>query len=255
MQTLFRIHLETVDSTNNWAKAHAHELPEEGLSVISADHQSGGRGRFCNRGWFSPKGLNIYATFCFFMEPDRQDMGHAAQVLALSGVALLEEQNAFSLIKWPNDLMLNKQKIGGILCESLFVKNKRCIIAGIGININMQPKELEQIGRPATSLFAEQGILKDPRQLLHRLEKLFSSNLDLFLKNGFSPFFQQLKEYSYFKTGDPITFHDNQQLIEGSFEELLADGSVRLLVGRNRSKIFYSGEFCCTSTASFLLPR
>ena len=81
-------------------------------------------------------------------------------------------------VKWPNDLLWNQQKICGIISER-FVFNKESFLSlGIGLNVNTGPSDLENIGRPATSL----KIIT--RKTLNRsyLLQLFISKLELALQ-------------------------------------------------------------------------
>jgi BirA family biotin operon repressor/biotin-[acetyl-CoA-carboxylase] ligase len=109
------IHFETIDSTNTWAKTHTENLSPDKLTVISADHQLGGRGRF-NRSWISPPHKNLISTFCFFSE--FPDIRNIPQILALSALELLEEHGLKAALKWPNDINAGPKKMGGILAET-----------------------------------------------------------------------------------------------------------------------------------------
>src|SRR4029077_7189564 len=101
--------------------------------------------------------LNIYATFCFWFDLQRTDIGHIPQLLALSAAQTLEEQGFLPTIKWPNDLLLRDKKVAGILCETILEQGLRGIVCGIGLNVNMPLHILNQIDRPATSLLFEGG--------------------------------------------------------------------------------------------------
>ena len=63
---LTRIHFDTIDSTNTWAKQNAHKLESDKITLVTTDTQTAGRGRF-KRKWVSPPHQNIYASFCFFI--------------------------------------------------------------------------------------------------------------------------------------------------------------------------------------------
>ena len=70
-------HFDTIDSTNTWAKQNVHLFEESPLTLITADRQTAGRGRF-KRTWVSPAEENIYATLCFFVDPKRPALGNIA---------------------------------------------------------------------------------------------------------------------------------------------------------------------------------
>lgn len=237
-----RIHFEQIDSTNTWAKMNVDQWAPEGVTLITASGQTAGRGRFRRR-WESPFGVNVYATFCFWFDIHRTDIGHIPQLLSLAAALTLEREGFFPLIKWPNDLLIKGKKMGGILCETVSEQMRRGIICGIGLNINMPVDALKLIDRPATSLLAEKGREFDQIIILENLQHHFITFLGEFTHKGFSPFFPLLQERSAFKKGEWVRFHDNQTLLEGQFETIHPDGSVELRLANGILKIFYAGEF------------
>ena len=126
------LHLETVTSTQEVARGLAIG------SVVVADHQSAGRGRL-DRRWEAPPGTALLASFVLPRHP----------VLSLAaGVAAAEACGRSVRLKWPNDLMLDDHKAGGILVEVLEGKT----IVGIGINLTAAPPGAAMIGRPRDQL-------------------------------------------------------------------------------------------------------
>jgi BirA family biotin operon repressor/biotin-[acetyl-CoA-carboxylase] ligase len=236
------IHFEHIDSTNTWAKLHSDQWDSKGLTLITASEQSAGRGRF-KRHWVSPPNLNIYATFCFWFDLERTDIGHIPQVLAISAAQTLESQGFSPAIKWPNDLLLQDKKVAGILCETILEHNLRGIVCGIGLNVNMPAEILNQIDRPATSLLVEGGHFFDVNSILALLQEKFLNHLNQFLQAGFIPLFPLLQTRSALKQGQRVRFHDNQTLIDAQFEHLHPDGSVELRLSNGMLKIFHAGEF------------
>lgn len=236
------IHHTSIDSTNTWAKQQCDQWSREGVTVITASKQTAGRGRF-NRRWESPPDVNIYATFCFWVDTARSDIGQIPQLLALSAVKILKELGFSPLIKWPNDVLISGKKIGGILCETIIENDRKGVICGIGLNVNMPQDLLERIDQPATSLYAEDGRLRNPLEVLESLKCCFVQDLEVFLRDGFQTFFELYQALSFLKKGQTVKFHDNQRLIESTFEALGPDGSVQLQMPDGSSKIFYAGEF------------
>lgn len=118
-------HFEEISSTQEYAK----ELVSQGKDnfVVFSDIQTNGRGRF-GRIWNAPHG-GLWFSF------DKKYSGNVLFTLAV-GVAikevLEEEYNTKLLLKWPNDLILDEKKVGGIICE----KVDDAVIIGIGINTN-----------------------------------------------------------------------------------------------------------------------
>ena len=138
---MIEIHLDTIDSTNTYAKRECHRFAPDQITCITAEMQTAGRGRF-QRKWLSPKGVNLYTTFYFRLPPQTLHLTSLAQVMAFTLASLLIEEKLHPKIKWPNDLMLNGKKIGGILCETTFHPDFIDIFLGVGLNVNMEKENL-----------------------------------------------------------------------------------------------------------------
>jgi BirA family transcriptional regulator, biotin operon repressor / biotin---[acetyl-CoA-carboxylase] ligase len=131
----------TIGSTNDEASFRSAGLSAEraeGLIVV-ADEQTAGRGRR-GRTWFSPAGSGLYVSVV--LTPSRaRDPRRATSVLTLAGgVALAEGIEAASGLaldlKWPNDLLVARRKVGGILAEaSVSGDVVSPVILGFGINV------------------------------------------------------------------------------------------------------------------------
>lgn len=236
-----RIHFETIDSTNNWAKGHLDELDQKALTLITASEQTAGRGRF-NRTWTSPKNSNILATFVFFLESLREDMGNIPQILALSALKSLKETEVPLALKWPNDINCGSKKLGGILCEVSQAQNKWGVVIGIGLNINMTEADLKKIDRPAASLLSETGRHYDLELLTNQLSQQFKENIECFLKNGFAPFFPLYTQALLHQKNALLRFNDFQKIIEGKFSHINPDGSLSLILSDGTCKRCTSGE-------------
>jgi BirA family biotin operon repressor/biotin-[acetyl-CoA-carboxylase] ligase len=238
---IIRHHFVSIDSTNTWAKRHVHEMERHKMTLITADEQTAGRGRF-NRTWVSPPNQNIYATFCFYWDTSRSDLGNIPQVLALSAVKVLENLGFHPELKWPNDILLSKKKVIGVLCETTPVGEERVVVLGIGVNVNMPLDILERIDRPATSLMVDSGKKFEVETILNLLQRRFQEDLDLFLAKGFSPFLKTFKEKMVLFLGQSIQFHDNQNIIEGRFHRVNDDGSLTMQLKGGELKTFIAGE-------------
>jgi BirA family transcriptional regulator, biotin operon repressor / biotin---[acetyl-CoA-carboxylase] ligase len=238
---LMRKHFLSIDSTNSWAKHNASLFSKEALTLVTADTQTAGRGRF-NRRWISPEGQNIYATFAFFVEKQRRDLGNIPQLLALSAAKTLAQFGLNPEIKWPNDILLAQKKVAGILAETTPVSNELCMLVGIGLNVNMPQELLQEIDRPATSICVESGKAYEVEAVLQQLLQQFTPDLKKFLKEGFAPF---LEAFRAFMVADPKTsvhFHDNQRIWQGTVHSINADGSLNLKLESGEIKTFIAGE-------------
>jgi len=179
---LNRIHLERVDSTNNYARQLVRDkMPVEG-TVVTASTQTEGRGQRTNS-WFSEPDLNLTASYILrpaFLAAKDQFMLSASVALAVFDAIKRISGSENVKIKWPNDILVSDRKIAGILIEnSLRGMTLDHSIVGIGINVNQTefPK-----GLIATSLACETG-------KTHELEHVLSD-----LNSGLEKYYLQLRQ-------------------------------------------------------------
>lgn len=237
-------HFDSIDSTNTWAKQQAG-LPDGGLllkdkiTLITADTQTGGRGRF-NRQWVSPPNQNLYATFCFFVEQYPQWLGNVPQVMAISLGNVLELLGFQPRFKWPNDILLSNKKVAGVLCETLLVKDRLCIIVGVGLNINMPLELIQEINRPATSLLIEAGRSFCIKTLIQMMQEAFVKDLSKLMEQGFPPFLEIFR--AQLVTDEKIRFNHQGVIHEGIFQAIDDDGALLLKTPSGSIERFISGE-------------
>lgn len=234
------IHLTQIDSTQNYAKAHAEKFPKEEITCFSADEQTAGRGR-SNKKWVSPKGVNIYATFYFTLPTHARHVVSLAQLLAYSFTRLLVQKGLNPQIKWPNDVLLQGKKVSGILCETQFHREIVEIFLGIGINVNMDEETASQIDQTATSLFLETGEPWDRRALLKALQIQFQKDLQLFKTAGFRPFQTEFNERLAFK-GEKIRCFDGAKEWAGICQSVNEEGQLNLLLPNQTLQTLRSGD-------------
>lgn len=170
------IHLETVDSTNNYAAKFMQDNKSCHGTVILADEQTNGRGQ---RGsfWQSEAGSNL--QFSLIVEHVNFPIDFQHSLTHLISVALVKTLGKYGIegkIKWPNDIFVQNKKIAGILIENTIEQGRiRKSIIGVGLNVN-------QILFPeiqATSIFLETGTRQLNLEVLYafvnELEKLWAT--------------------------------------------------------------------------------
>ncbi|MCB1112346.1 MAG: biotin--[acetyl-CoA-carboxylase] ligase [Chlamydiales bacterium] len=232
-------HFPLIYSTNTWALQNSPTFARDALTIVTADEQSLGRGRL-GREWKSPAGKNIYMTFGFFLDSSRRDIGNIPQVLALTGIELLRQFDFVTLLKWPNDLMIDQKKVGGILTETKPDNDTIFIAVGIGINVNMSFEETSAIDKPATSLLVEGGHEIPISSLQTLLIERFEESLALFIEEGFSPFLDPLR--AALDTRHPVQYSDGNAVWHGQIAALNDDGSLTLRLDDGSLKVCHSGE-------------
>ena len=135
---MFSIHkFRTLKSTNDKAKKYPVN------SIIIADSQSKGRGRF-KRSWVSRTG-GIYISFVIL--PKNDNLGITTFLASVAvNKTLLKECSLETEIKWPNDILWNGKKLCGILSECVIKGTNKKMIIGIGLNVNNDiPQKVEAI--------------------------------------------------------------------------------------------------------------
>jgi len=154
-------------STNDVAAEYAGDSENDGLVVLT-EQQTAGRGRSGAK-WYSGSGDSI---LCSVLLMDNKLSGELLSLACAVAVAEgLDKPGGKQVrIKWPNDIILNGKKVGGILLESGVSSNKRFYIIGMGINCHQKKEdfaaELESI---ATSIDIESGRFVDRVSLIKRI--------------------------------------------------------------------------------------
>ena len=178
-------YFDTLSSTMDEARTRALKGAAED-SVIVALQQSQGRGRR-GRVWESLPG-NLYFTYITYLDVS---LSEAPQLSLVACVAVGEELRSLLpptdalAYKWPNDLLLNEKKVGGLLLESVPIpgKNEIGYLIGCGLNLKNYPQQMRY---PATS-FQNEGVYLSLEEVLHRIVASFHRYIVLWRKEGFAP--------------------------------------------------------------------
>lgn len=126
------IAFKSISSTNNYLKSEYKNL-EDGC-VVWSEEQSQGRGRL-NRTWVSEVG-NLYFSILIKDNVNHDSFYGELRKVSLSILKLLATYNIKAQIKYPNDILVDKKKIAGILIESKGFDQLEYLIVGIGLNVN-----------------------------------------------------------------------------------------------------------------------
>lgn len=172
---------DETDSTNIRAKQLGEEGAPHGTLAV-ADQQNAGRGRR-GRGWESPRGSSIYMSILLRPDIPPVKAPMLTLVMALSVAEGLREcTGQDAMIKWPNDIVLNKKKLVGILTEmSTEIDYINHVVTGVGINVNMEELP-EEIRGKATSLRIEMGRIIKRSPIIAAIMRKFEKNYGLFLE-------------------------------------------------------------------------
>lgn len=170
------IHFDTIDSTNSKAKQLADNTSDG--TILISEEQTSGRGRL-GRSWISPKHKGIWMSIVLKPDLNPMEAVKLTQVAAAAVVLGSRELGIETLVKWPNDIVINHKKTCGILTEmSAELTRINYVVVGIGINVNIDEAEFpEDIKEIATSLKIVTGTSINRQALvgkiLNNFEKLY----------------------------------------------------------------------------------
>ena len=175
---------DTIDSTNNCARALAGCWAEEG-TLVFAERQTAGKGRL-GRSWLANPYENL--TFSLVLRPTLppEALNLLPLYAAVAVAEAVEHETGLSVeCKWPNDLLIGGKKTAGILLEgSLKEEGLEYVVLGIGVNVN-QTSFPDDISPRATSLKAEAGRDIDRILLLREILKSLETHYAAIMKKGF----------------------------------------------------------------------
>jgi BirA family biotin operon repressor/biotin-[acetyl-CoA-carboxylase] ligase len=216
-------HFFKTDSTNRVAMELGYEGEPEG-AVVLAEEQTAGRGR-AGRSWHSERGAGLYVTLLLRPKLSPVQAPLLTMLAGLSAHTAVQGLTGLAAeVKWPNDLLLNGKKVGGILTEMHAEPNAvRFVIIGIGINVN-QEKFPGELAATATSLRKESGRLQSRLELLVRLLSQFESDYNRFLREGAQYVVQRFELVSGFADGKRVRVDTGMETYTGRTAGLSPEG-------------------------------
>ncbi len=227
-------HFLRTDSTNRVAMELGSAGEPEG-AVVLAEEQTAGRGR-AGRSWHSERCTGIYVTLLLRPKISPVEAPLLTMMAGLSARAAIQAQTTLTVdLKWPNDLMLDGRKLGGILTEMYAEPSQvRFVIVGIGINAN-QEKFPADLAATATSLRAQTGRAQSRMELLVRLLREFENDYNRFLREGAASVTQRFEAVSSYARGKRVSVSNGAENYSGVTAGLSPEGL--LLVEREGGNI------------------
>ncbi len=235
--------LDQIDSTNAEALRWAEKGQSKPLWIV-AKHQSQGRGRR-GRKWITAPG-NLFATLLLNWSGPRTVLSELSFVTAVSCADMVENLienshcEAQVRLKWPNDILLNGAKAGGILIETSGI-NTRSIAIAIGIGLNIVNHPTEALAYPTTD-FVHAGL------------KVTRSEVFENLAMRFDHYFRQWRQTSGFETikqrwldfgpslGQKLKVNTGTGIITGDFAGLDDHGGLLLSLSDGSQQTVLAGD-------------
>jgi len=206
-------------------------------AAVLTDFQTQGKGRISGRRWHSGPKESLLCTLVFKGPPVA---GFTLKIGLATALAIetITTGRTKVQIKWPNDLLINGRKTGGILCES----DGKTVLAGIGINL-AQTRFPPEISDRATSILIECGLNPEPQilliQILQELFRLTDENSQINWQGEVEARLWNKGERTVFNSGYPATNESVCGIIQG----INYDGSLRIKLNNGTDRVMYSGEF------------
>ena len=162
------------------------DLPEGALALC--DEQTHGRGRL-GRSWTAPPGTAILCSL-LLRPPEARIVSELSLVAGTAVAEAIEEAVGLAVqVKWPNDVMLNRRKVAGILAEAA----DRRVVVGMGVNVSQERDDLpEDTNVPAASLYTSDGIKRERGPLLAVILERLGVNYDAWLERGLDGVYDSL---------------------------------------------------------------
>lgn len=233
------IHLTTVNSTNNYLRGLIQHKKGNEYTVVMADYQDGGRGQGENT-WESNRNENLlfsWLVFPAFLAVSDQFI--LSKAVSLGIVDALLEFGVDCQIKWPNDIICDDKKLGGILIENSIQGNVlKNSVVGVGLNVNQLA--FPSFYFPATSMSElslkvfDLQIVRD--KLIHHLKNRYKQLQEGKVKKINDQYLEKLYRKNF-----PALFEDASERFEGEIMGVNEIGELEIEVsGRVRIYGFHS---------------
>ena len=230
------ITLEHTESTMDYARQLLDKGVKEGV-VVFAEQQTKGRGR-SEKVWVCPKSKGLLLTVVLRPAIPSEKSYFLVVITAVATVKTIRDMFKLPVeINWPNDLVINEKKLGGILIETRKETKKDVnYIVGIGINVNLTRQEIpKHINKPATSLAIEREMFIDRTGFA----KALLQNLDLWYSVLKEERYEYIaEEWQEFCTsiGKEIVIMENSQKYSGKLVGISDRGELILLLDNGLKK-------------------
>lgn len=223
------IKLNAIDSTNSYLRQLSVTEAIEDFTVVVANYQTHGRGQMGTQ-WDSQASKNLMVSvFKDVSYLDLESHYYISKVVSLSILEALKTFNIKNLkVKWPNDILSENKKIGGILIENVIKQNKlSATIIGFGININQT--EFDHLPQ-ASSMRLISGRVYALEEVLQVIMVKLQHNFKILEKNKFETL-KKAYEKHLFRKDKPSTFKDAKgQLFSGYIKGVSNSGNLQVLV-------------------------
>jgi BirA family biotin operon repressor/biotin-[acetyl-CoA-carboxylase] ligase len=223
------IKLDAIDSTNRFLKVLSVQKSCENFTVVSAESQTKGKGQR-GSGWDSELGKNLTFSVLYNQKVEVITSLFTLNIIvALSVVEALQFISNFNfVIKWPNDILAENKKLGGILIENTF-KNSSEVQSIIGIGLNVNQSQFENLPQ-ASSLYLLENKLFDKESLLISIVNRLELNLKQLPILGETHFWDAYHQILFKKDVVSVFESVSGNRFVGKIQEVTRDGKLAVLI-------------------------
>lgn len=223
-------------SSNTYLMEQAKRLPESiHRQAVFVHRQTHGRGRQ-GKSWESRLGECLTFSIGWYFDCPQTALGGLALVTALACCRALQKAGVAAQIKWPNDLVVGGEKLGGILIETVAHQGRTAAVVGIGINF-VQPKTVAAASAVQTQS-QQTGAHHLADQLLAELAAIFPR----FEQHGLPPFLHDYHALHRDQNRPVRLLHNGEAVLEGTALGVDGGGALHIRDAAGKEHTVVSGE-------------
>ncbi|AWW74853.1 biotin--[acetyl-CoA-carboxylase] ligase [Erythrobacter sp. KY5] len=204
---------------------------------LVARRQTAGKGRQ-GREWFDGTGNFMGSTVVAIRDgdPPPASLSFVAALAVADAIHETSDGPIRAELKWPNDVLIARAKVSGILLEMV----DRSVVVGIGVNLAMAPKLADR----RTAALADFGQAPNLETFAEELARRFASYVTIWRGSGLAAVLRAFLDASIHRTGDPVQVHDTDgSRIEGAFAGLdPLDGALKLNLADGSERVIRAGD-------------
>jgi BirA family biotin operon repressor/biotin-[acetyl-CoA-carboxylase] ligase len=236
--------LKSVTSTSVALRALAKTGAPEGTVVI-ADEQTAGHGRL-GKAWFSPAGVNLYASALFRPAILPREAPGFSFLASLAIADAIEGEGLDATIKWPNDVLVDRKKVAGVLVELATIDRRvDYVILGLGVNVNVSRDALRAAlgasGLAAGSLREAAGRELDRNAFAASVLNRLDAWAEIYRTRGPAPLLAAWRDRDIL-TGRRVEVRGEAVLYEGRVLGVDREGYLMLRDPRGKRRRVLTGE-------------
>lgn len=219
--------LDAINSTSTYLKQLSKKTNTDNWTVVSAEYQTMGRGQIDNK-WVSDKGKNLIFSILIKSENLKiQNQFFLNCAISLGIYNALRRYNLPGLqIKWPNDIMADNKKLGGILIENS-LKHDKIYQSVVGIGININQEDFSDYPFKAVSIKNLNDMDTDRNILLDELITSLKTQIKILEKEEFEFLHKKYEEVLY-RINKPHMFESAGRVFMGKITKVTKEGKLQI---------------------------